>query len=127
MAGLVVALRRFAGIEVDAIARRVAVAPCVPKDWPCLSCMARVGKTRFEVDYRRESDEQQRIEVRPAGRISAGYVLRLGARTARRRPMTVEVNGRALPAELLTVEESTLWAEFPFTGPVKAAFRTVPG
>src|SRR5205085_6817476 len=47
MAGLVNGLRRFAGVEVDAVDRRIDIHPRIPAAWPHLVTRSQVGETRF--------------------------------------------------------------------------------
>ena len=64
MAGFIVALRRFAGVTVDALNDYIRVCPQLPSSWPGLRSRHRIGRDFFDVDVRRLPSGGRSISIR---------------------------------------------------------------
>jgi hypothetical protein len=99
MSSFIAGLHHFAGVEVDALAGRVAVRPSLPSSWPELACRRRVGSTRFEVHATNSPEHTHRVVVEPLDAIPPNYTLEVGVYL----PSScgtgeVTVNGKAVPS-----------------------------
>jgi Amylo-alpha-1,6-glucosidase len=128
MAGFVAALHHFAGVEVDAVDRRITARPCIPSSWRDLACRYQIGKTRFDLLYRLE-DGIQEIDVTPVDHVPQGHVLRLGVRSLPGdRRTRVTVNGQDVSSDRIERVPAShgfeAWIELPFDDRVVATFAS---
>jgi hypothetical protein len=98
MAALIESLHRYAGIEVDAGARTIRIAPVIPPEWPYLRLRCRVGELRFDVRYEHTASLDYRLQVHPLQDPPPGYTVAIGLRLGNdRRIRTATCNGAAIP------------------------------
>lgn len=130
MASFVTSLHHFAGIDVDANARRVSVRPSLPKTWPDLLCRRRVENCRFDVRMRINPKGTNVITVDALDSVPRGYEIEIGIRVAGSEAVTtISVNGREVPPDKRELRHpsgeagpSEVWVHAPFDKGMEVVF-----
>jgi glycogen debranching enzyme len=83
MAAAIDSLHRYAGIEVDATAKRIGIAPWIPAAWPHLRLRSRIGDLPFDVEYESTGHGQHHLVVAPLHGGAEGYTVDVTFRVPR--------------------------------------------
>lgn len=102
MAALIDTLHLYAGVSVDAKAKRIRVAPSIPVGWPYLHVRRRLGKLRFDLRYEQSAPHRHHLRLTPVGKIPPACAVDIGMNLDGTEIRSATCNGDEVPSRQWT-------------------------